>query len=1185
MRYNLVYIIFLCICFASYSKTLAQCPNFTFTFDQEHCVNSPISISNSSSASLGFTWDFSLGDFDSIPDSFSLGTYTQLSRTDALSSVKYKNNLFAFAPIYSTASPTKLYRLDFGDSFKNTPTVVDLGNPGNLISTIYDMKFVYDGGIWYALLLKSNGNLILLKFPDGLDQNNIIATDLGNVTSNNNAFGLDVVKYNSEVYAYVTTRGEKSLRVIRFQSGIENSFSIDKVDLPNSGVIAGVSVYNDCDNTIALVSSANSLKLFKVTFDNADLFDMTLAKVDEITFSYTDAVRLWHVRQGQGLKYICLTKGAKLIEIDFGKNFYDNPSPDILLKTTFEGWDNLNGQSMLVNNSLISILGLNFSTSELFLGEYPNESSASVKGTQDYSPILSYSGDGWKYFQVMTLDSTSGNKTYYYDSLRIYPLPDVQFEVDKACNVESTEFYDLSTTSNGSITEWAWDFDGLSSSMVQNPTNFFPTPNLYDVSLSVKDSKGCESLLIEEVKIYDTADLQPDFTFPSTICSNAVTEFIDASTASEDLSTSFLWDFGGQMTSEDSTPSVVFENSGDFLVTLTVSGVSGCSKSISKNIAVIGGTLPQFSFDDSCVGDEVVFTNSTSGDITHVNWEFSNGFTSTLSSPTMVFDTEGTYEATLNITNADGCETFDTRTITIHALPVVDFGNELACEVLSTQFEDLSTVNIDNLSSWRWDFGDGSVASEDQNASHIFNSNGDFEVELTATSSFGCVDSLTKTVTVLKAPEVAFDFDKICLDVPIQFTDASVAVEGEEITDWSWNLGGTFSAQQNPQTTFENPLDYSVSLTVTSSNLCTATQTQLISIPETPTLDFSLVDDCENETAQITDITVMAGDNISNRSWSINDSPVSSEPNFTYDFAQAGNYNVTLSVSTENGCEYETIRAVTIHPAPTANFVTSFDFGAPPFVVDFTNQSSGAQTYSWEFEEGATSEEVNPSHTFNNLGEFDISLVAISDQNCTDTASRRIQVLEPLLDAEVINFNILPTATGDKLSFAIRNNGTIRLDSLYVTVNLGGELEIYETINKAMNPNEVISAQLDLTIDNKRLDYICIDVMPFISNYQDVDEDNNRSCITFGQETFIMSNPYPNPSTSLVAFDIIATKDAIADIELLSADGDLINTFSAQVYQGNNRLDFDLNQLKSGLYFLKVKLDGQIKVHRLVINN
>ncbi|MEQ9116867.1 PKD domain-containing protein [Fulvivirga sp.] len=1138
-------------------------------------------------ADLGvyYKWDFCEGDLSDTPVISLKNTYSEIKDTRSLDIVYDSTNWYGFALDRTTNS---LLRINFGTSLDTaSPTIADLGDLDEELEIPESIKIIYEDGSWYGIVHNSGttNELLRLNFGSSLTNTPAVSVILSSVGDDRT--NIDFGNSNDSLIVVLSNFGASNFTVINLGSSINNTpTGADHFNFTGVSSAPSIALFNQCDNWYGVTNSAFNLKAYLLDFGTSLFSTPTISEIGTNLFSVSPR-KIKIEKDNDEYIILAISNNGRLHRINLGSDL-TSITPSYTDLGINGGMNRTESLDLVKEQSTWYSFSFDRQFGRLYQIKFPNNCNAIVSTSTSQEPKSIYYTSSGIYNTGLKVYDDKGNLIDAISksiTVSTSIAPDIDFVSENVCVMSNITYTGINNSfGTNPITSWSWDFgDGMSDAGVEVMHNY-ASAGMYEVKLTVGSSNGCNQIFYDNITIYD--EPVPDFIVPEgNICTNQPYIFENTTPGDYGDLIDYSWELDGNPISSDQDLDITFSAGGSKELKL-IASIPGCEVEIAKNLTNIKeGTLPQFSFDDSCVGDEVLFTNSTSGDITGVNWEFSNGFTSTLSSPTMVFDTEGTYDATLYITNSDGCETFDTRTITIHALPVIDFSNELACEALSTQFEDLSTVNIDNLSSWRWDFGDGSDASEDQNASHIFNSNGDFEVELTATSSFGCVDSLTKTVTVLKAPEVAFDFDKICKDVPIQFTDASVAVEGEEITDWSWNLGGTFSAQQNPQTTFENPLDYSVSLTVTSSNLCTATQTQLISIPETPTLDFSLADDCENETAQITDITDITGDNISNRSWSINASPVSSEPNFAYDFAQAGNYNVTLSVSTENGCEYETSRPVTIHPAPIANFVTSFDFGAPPFVVDFTNQSSGAQSYSWEFEEGATSEEVNPSHTFNSLGEFDISLVAISDQNCPDTASRRIQVLEPLLDAEVINFNILPTATGDKLSFAIRNNGTIRLDSLYVTVNLGGELEIYETINKAMNPNEVISAQLDLTIDNKRLDYICIDVTPFISNYQDVDEDNNRSCITFGQETFIISNPYPNPSTSLVAFDIIATKDAIADIELLSADGDLINTFSAQVYQGNNRLDFDLNQLKSGLYFLKVKLDGQNKVHRLVIIN
>ena len=1164
------------------SFLFSQC--LDFNVNSNGCIDESILLSNLSGVEGNYFWDFCNGDLLKTPNSSVPLTIGGLSEVRGMDVVFDGTEWFGFV---TGRSSNNITRLDFGADVASTPVVVSLGNIDNMLDGPEPIKIVSQNDLWYGFV--HNGvskNLIRLDF--GVSLKNIptaseIIPNIGGVSSK-----LDVGYSNdSLIMVMANFSSPSSLDIINFGEDITAIPSVDDYFNTSPNGVASwttsISLIKQCNSWYGVSENLFAGNLYLLSFGNSLFHTPDVIEVGTNIFGVNDPTRSRLViDNNQFLAYSIMSNG-NLYQVNMGDDLLTPTSVVNNLGTL----SNLSRSYELkfvksgTNNFAFSIDRL---SGKLVRLDFPNECNSSISFSESFEPTgLSYNSAGNQYISQSLVDDFENIIETKYNLINIGSdvSPSISYFQNTFCLTSPIQF--TSESSSGGLT-YTWDFgDGSPTSGDASPTHTYSIAGDYEVILTVDDGT-CGNFTKQTITIYD--EPAPDFSVPGgNICTNQPYLFENTTPGDFGGFITYSWVLDGVPISADQDLDITFSSGGTKELKL-VASIPGCDIEIAKNLSNIKeGTLPVFSFDDSCVGEEVLFTNSTLGDITDVNWEFSNGFTSTLSSPTMVFDEEGTYDVTLNIINADGCETFDTQTITIHALPVIDFSNELACEELATQFEDLSTVNIDNLSSWSWDFGDGSDVSNDQNASHIFDANGDYEVELTAISSFGCIDSLTKTVAVLKAPEASFDFDKICLDVPIQFTDASTAVEGEEITDWSWNLGGTFSAQQNPQVTFENSLDYTVSLTVTSSNLCTATQTQLISIPETPTLDFSLVDDCENETGQISDVTEIFGDNISNRSWLINGNQVSSESTFEYDFVQAGNYDVTLMLNTENGCEYETIRPVTIHPAPTSNFVTSFDFGAPPFVVDFTNQSSGAQTYSWKFEDGAVSDDLNPSYTFNNLGDFDVLLVAISDQNCTDTTSRRIQVLEPLLDAEVLNFNILPTATGDKLSFAIRNNGTIRLDSLSVNVNLGGELEIYETINRAMNPNEVISAQLALTLDNKRLDYICIDVKPFISNYQDVDEDNNRSCITFGQETFIVSNPYPNPSTSLVAFDVIATKDAVANIELLSSEGHLLNAFNIEVFQGNNKLDFDLSQLKSGLYFLKVKLDGLNKVRRIVINN
>ncbi|HRG89965.1 MAG TPA: PKD domain-containing protein, partial [Chitinophagales bacterium] len=78
----------------------------------------------------------------------------------------------------------------------------------------------------------------------------------------------------------------------------------------------------------------------------------------------------------------------------------------------------------------------------------------------------------------------------------------------------------------------------------------------------------------------------------------------------------------------------------------------------------------------------------------------------------------------------------------------------------------------------------------------------------------------------------------------------------------------------------------------------------------------------------------------------------------------------------------------------TAQFTPSLLFGCPPLVVSFTNQSTGATTYSWEFDNSNTSTLANPTATFSQPGIYNVLLTACNGSQC-DTQTQQIREFQP----------------------------------------------------------------------------------------------------------------------------------------------------------------------------------------------
>ncbi len=105
--------------------------------------------------------------------------------------------------------------------------------------------------------------------------------------------------------------------------------------------------------------------------------------------------------------------------------------------------------------------------------------------------------------------------------------------------------------------------------------------------------------------------------------------------------------------------------------------------------------------------------------------------------------------------------------------------------------------------------------------------------------------------------------------------------------------------------------------------------------------------------------------------------------------------NVYYLIGTDiNGCEAIDSVTITIVPVPTASFTADPTIGVAPLNVSFTNSSSNAISYNWDFGDGSTSVQENSSHIYSNSGEFVVWLVASNDF-CEDSVSQIIEVLEP----------------------------------------------------------------------------------------------------------------------------------------------------------------------------------------------
>ncbi len=328
---------------------------------------------------------------------------------------------------------------------------------------------------------------------------------------------------------------------------------------------------------------------------------------------------------------------------------------------------------------------------------------------------------------------------------------------------------------------------------------------------------GPEALLITK---------SPDFTASATnIAPGTQVQFTDL-TPGQPTSWSWIFQGGTPAASTVQNPSVTYASVGEYDVSLTVTTAFG-THTVTKTEYITVTALPTANFvantTTPAVGNQVTFTNTSTGQINTWVWTFEGGSPSTFNGqtpPAITYSTAGSFDVSLTVTNANGSNTKSVANyITAGFPPVANFTSSSTTIQVGTivNFTDQSTGNVNN---WLWSFEGGFPASSTvQNPTNIFYNNaGIFDVSLTVSNEFGSnTKTLTDLITAGFAPVADFNssFEAFVDRVDYQFTDIST----NSPTSWNWMFTGgnpATSVMQNPLVSYTNDGTYNVSLTATN---------------------------------------------------------------------------------------------------------------------------------------------------------------------------------------------------------------------------------------------------------------------------------------------------------------------------------------------------------------------------------
>lgn len=220
----------------------------------------------------------------------------------------------------------------------------------------------------------------------------------------------------------------------------------------------------------------------------------------------------------------------------------------------------------------------------------PNGTSTSL------NPLYTYTSNG---SFVITLTVT-GTNTLTIPNIQcpdtvsrritVNPLPIANFSYLNACQGLPAQFRDSSIVIPGNILGWNWNFgDGSSNSPIKNPVHTYTTAGVYNVVLTAISNNSCAATISKTVTINPQPIAEFGMTNDPTIALEPV-YFSDFSAPTGSITT-WLWSFGDESSGTGSSPTHIYQNSGMYVITLTVFDNNGCSDTVSKSIDV--QILPQ----------------------------------------------------------------------------------------------------------------------------------------------------------------------------------------------------------------------------------------------------------------------------------------------------------------------------------------------------------------------------------------------------------------------------------------------------------------------------------------------------------------------------------------------------------------------------------------------------------------
>jgi gliding motility-associated-like protein len=754
---------------------------------------------------------------------------------------------------------------------------------------------------------------------------------------------------------------------------------------------------------------------------------------DEVSLSYSEA-------GDQPVSLVTLAANGCMHTHDGFVHVFPNPEPSFTVADYCE-----EDQTTVVNTSVTHTLG----------PVYAWSNSPEPFTSSDLQPAISGIDSGE---QTLTLTITethngvpcSASSPYTYT---VHAMPDVDIASEtELCSLEQFTFQNLTTVADGALLSYQWTLDGTQMSTGQHYAVAL-TEGVYQLSLNASSYFGCEGSVTRELRVYPypavTISAQPDGCPPFDPGATAVV------TGHWGSDITYDWTVNGNPLSAAQNAPVVLDEAGLYSLHLEVTAgdaLHQCPGSADFQIEAFELPVIGYEIGLSCIHSTYIDNATTlagPATITGYTWDVSDGYATADEHFVHDFPSAGEFTVTLGASTSDGCHAEETFDITVHPNPVIAFQAVNPCTGESLQLQSGTTVADGSDLQLSWYVPSLGLAGEGLVFDPVVNDTGMTDVWHYAESSFGCSDSLLRSIEVFPDPVSVPVIPPVCqFDDIAAYNFSQVSLGNPE---YRWTLGGAlYSSGFLPEFDSSLPVNTEVSLLVREihpEGVCEDEMEIPFIVHALPiqeiTGDLQI---CEGEILQLTSASYTDDNSPFEHEWSLDGTVFASSPVTGLPMSESGTYTIELYEYTPH-CESRTEAELEVYPSPVVTVLPDTSFCVPGEIMAEVIAESywGEPTLYVTTLNGALAfTGPSSSLTFDEPGTYTLhSSVTAGDglQQCTGTDSATVTVW-PL---PVPSFTWEPEKVDEDFPYLTLFNlseNYVSLDWNFAGDNLGGAEQV-----------------------------------------------------------------------------------------------------------------------------------------------